>query len=243
MSLRLIRLSAELEHAMLEAQAASMRRLFDAWDKEIEASYQALLKENQKKNEQAARDGALAASIEVYLQGLLSQAQTGDDVTTSIPTGIRVASSLTSGPSSSALAALADAVSEADDLVIDPAQRSAAWAVGNGFMPHPSDLASILDRLGLDAEWSGRFAEVGDKLDRADRTFGPHPQLKAESGQQKLSALGELKGLLEGYGPDRLFRLVSDPKSLGPSGTTPSPSGPRTKTPAAAIDQATKLFS
>lgn len=243
MSLRLIRLSAELEQMLLEAQAESMRRLFDAWDKEIEASYKALLEENQKKNEQAARDAALAASVEVYLQGLLSQAQTGDDVTTSIPTGIRVASALTAGPSSAELSALADAVSEADDLVIDPAQKSAAWAVGHGFMPHASDLAAILDQLGMDPEWSERFTQVGEKLDRADRMFGPHPRLKAASGEQKLSALAELKSLLDGYGADRLLRLVADPRSLDPSRTTPSPSGPRTKTPASAIDQATKLFS
>jgi hypothetical protein len=234
--LRLIRLPVELENMILEAQSESMRRLFEAWDKEIEAHAKALIEENQRKAEQAAHEAAIASSLEVYLRGLLYQAQTGDDVSLSIPTGIRVASSIAGGPSIDSLAALAEAVSEADDT-IDPSQRSAAWALGHGYMPHPSDLSAILGRLAIDGDWADRFAELGAKIDQADQSAKGLVQLQVNAGQTKLSALDEQVRLLDAYGSNRLFRLVADPRSLQALGRTPPLGG---KTPASAIDAAMK---
>src|SRR5688500_15901051 len=112
--IRLLRLSAEIADRVYEAQSKSIATLLQGWDEEIKAHAEALKQIQRKRAEQAAYDAANAASIEVYLRGLVTQAAgTKDDISVSIP-GISFASGIVCGPSPDALHALAEAVTEAN---------------------------------------------------------------------------------------------------------------------------------
>ena len=80
-----------------EAQQASMQRMLEAWDRELEAqaeAFRAAAKKRAAQRDAAERD---AAALEIYLRGLIAQAQGGSDVSVSIPSGIRVASTMLTG--------------------------------------------------------------------------------------------------------------------------------------------------
>jgi hypothetical protein len=212
--LQLLRLSAEIADRVYEAQSKSIAALLQGWDEEIKAHAEALKQIAKKRAEQAVTDATNAASLEVYLRGLVSQALgSKDDISVSIP-GISFASDIVGGPSIDSLHSLVDAIREAND--VDPSQKGAALALANGFMPHPADVASMMDQLGVDARWSRCFHALADKMEQAQREFGPHPQQKAASASTMLGALKDQRNLLEAYGADRLFRLVADPSSLAP---------------------------
>ena len=197
-----------------EAQQKSMEALFRGWEQEIEAHQKALEEAHRKAMEQQAQDAALSASIAVYIQGLYEQAQGGRDVSGSVPTDIRVASTTIAGPSMAELNALISASGTVDDAVVDQAQRSAAWAVSHSMVPHPGDLGAILTRVGVDEAWAERFNELGAKLDQLGDAHFKNPQLQVHIGAQRLHAVGETVRLLNEYTPDRTLRLVGNPTSL-----------------------------
>jgi len=197
-----------------EAQQRSMRELFDAWDREIEAQSKALIDLQKRQAEQAAQDAALAQAVSVYINGLFSQAQGGRDVSDAVPADVRVESSSLGGTSVSELSALISAANTVDDAVVDKAQRSAAWALSHSFVPHPSDLASILNKVGVDEPWAQAFQELGTKIDQLSESHFKNPQLQIHIGAQKLHAVGETVRMLEQYTPDRTLRLVGNPQSL-----------------------------
>jgi hypothetical protein len=194
-----------------EAEAESMRRLRDSIDREIELYAQQHKKNQQRIAEELTHQAANAAALEVYLNGLVARASTGDDVVVSIPTTIQVA--VVGGPSIDALMSIVSAAGSEDDEA-----RNAAR-----YLPHPGDVASMLDGLGIDPAWSRRFHELAEQMTEADRkSSSPVTRVQAEGGLMLFGALKEERRLLDAYGADRLFRLVTDPTSIK-SSTQPPP--------------------
>src|SRR5205814_8579247 len=100
-----------------------------AWDEEIKRGFKELEEVNQKKLQEAAEEAAIAQSVAASLEGLISQARSGDDVIVeAIPVDVRVASTLVGGPSVAALNTLIAEISSSDHIS-DRSQRSAAWAL------------------------------------------------------------------------------------------------------------------
>lgn len=202
-------------HKVIEdAQRQSMERLLRAWDEEIEAAKLAHLEIVRRQAREDAEAACLAQAVAASLEGLLEQAEGGaDEAAATIPEGVRVASTVVGGPSIAALSALISEVHEADRSV-HAAQRSAAWALGHQYIPHPGDLAEILGQLGVDAPWAARFRENGNKLDALGAEAFRNPQLQAFTGAQRLDLLRDTVRLLDAYSPDRTLRLVARPGSL-----------------------------
>lgn len=226
-----------------EAEAESMKAILDGWDKEI-ARTQLALEEAAKKaavdavekaahdraelskelqarigqdrlDRSASNDQASAASIESLLRGLVANAEAGADVTISIPSGIRVASTM-GGTSASELSALATEVFHADEepTARSDGQRSALWAVTHGFMPHPVDVATVMTAVGRDPSYSGRLNELGRVLDAIPQGRVGPLKFRALAATQRLERLSELRQLLSSYGPRRLLTLLARPFDL-----------------------------
>ena len=202
--LRLLRLPVAIADMIYEAQAESVRRIQEGFDREI-AEHAELHKKNQQRiAEELVHQATNAAALEVYLRGLAGRASTGDDVVVSIPTTLQVA--VVGGPSIDALLALVSATGSADEQ---------ARSTQASYLPHPGDVAGMLDGLGLDPAWSRRFTQLADQMAEADRLSSSSlTRLQAEGGRLMLGALKEERHLLDAYGADRLFRLVTNPGSL-----------------------------
>ena len=189
-----------------EAQQKNIERMLDAWDKEIEAAIEAQIAEQKKR----AKLEAQAAAVEGQLQALIAQAQAGHIVT--IPSGIQVASSAIICSVGDELAALSDILEDLRD--VDPALRSAAWAMGNGFMPHPADLAAVMFKNEVDSAWAEAFAGLGHELKALDTQPTAIPRLAADNGAQRLDVLKRQQDLQRNYGGSRLAQVVLQPDLL-----------------------------
>jgi hypothetical protein len=196
-----------------EAQARSMELLLQGWQREIEAHEHTLVEARRRAVEQQAQDAAISSALASFLNGLVDQAKSGDDVTASIPTGFRVASESICAPSASAISALISEVAAADDPVAAEAQRSAAWAVSNGFVPHPGDLATIMRSTGIDDAWAQRFEHNGKQLEQLEPTV-KNPQLSVFIAATRLDIVKDTVRLLDAYTPERTLKLVGNPQSL-----------------------------
>lgn len=204
----------ELLRSLHDSQQASMQRMLEAWDKELDAAAEAFRQSQERHAAQQAVQALDAAALEVYLRGLIAQAQGGSDVSVTIPSGIRVASDLALGPAAAELSELVDQIDQTEANVAAQQQRSAAWALGAGLMPHPGDLSDLMRTVGVDAPFSDRLADLAKALDRPG---GGPVQLQLHAAHDRLFALKDQVQVLRAYGPDRTLNLVRNPAQL--SGT------------------------
>lgn len=229
-----------------EAENARVRMILDIWDAEIQASFERLRREADaaaiqevedrkiesaqrfaKETAQAAQTAALAAAVERYLQGLVLEASANDSSAVTVPSGLRVA-----GPSgsSAALGHINSLIAAADREVLEgradspeaASGRSAKFALQHGFLPHPLDLAILLDGHGLSSAWSDRFRALGLLMSEAEtRPQFQHPQLKVTRAATQLDHLRDHVGGLKEFQPDRLVLLISSPARLRGSQIAP----------------------
>lgn len=197
-----------------EAQQQALNRLLEAWDKELQAAAE-LFAEQKRKKQIADADQALeSAAAERHLAGLVAQAVAGADISISIPSGVRVATDLVSAAVDADLSALL--LRSLGDADLPQDQRSVAWAMGHGMIPHPGDLASIMDRRGLDGSWAAHLHELGQKLD----AMGPKPLPQVQL--VKLDALHGVVGTLKAYPADRLLGLAVMPEAISATSAKPA---------------------
>jgi hypothetical protein len=199
----------ELVH---EAQQRSMARLLDAWDAELEAQAEAHREAQRRQQAQAAFEAAEAAAFESRVRGLVAQAKGGADV--SVPAGMRAASTLAVGPCDGGLDALLATVDQAETEFAADARRAAAWALREGLMPHPSDLAAAMASRGVDAPWAEAFAALGRRLEAIDAAPRAHPRLAAHSAGERVDVLRQEVHLVRAYSPERTLALVASPRAL-----------------------------
>lgn len=220
-------ITKDLLYEIYEQQQASMRRMLEAWDQELEAQAEAFRKAEIVRAAQDAVAAQDARALEVYLAGLVAQAKAGHDVSVSIPAGIRVASDIAMAPSAAELEALLDAVDDAEAAFTLDAQRSSAWALGHGFMPHPGDLGELMRVGHVDAPWAERLHDLAAMLDRS--AARPHQplQLALHQAQDRVVALKDQVSVMKAYGADRTLALVRDPRGLGADLTRPVPAPAR----------------
>lgn len=220
----------ELLRELYQAQQASMQRMLEAWDRELDAQAEAF-REAAKK--QAAKDAIAAqnaAALEVYLEGLVAQAKAGADVSVTIPAGIRVASQIANAPSAAELEALLDEIDDSEASFAS-AQRSAAWALGHGLMPHPGDLSSLMRAGRVDAPFAERLEGLAGQLERLDATPTKHPKLAVLAAHDRLFALQDQVGVMKAYGPERTLDLVRQPGRLVGNTQSPLPNPPSQRGP------------
>lgn len=202
-------LSLELRNQIYEAQQQALNRLLDGWERELEAAALAFQEQKRKLAAQAVEQQLESAAAERYLNGLVAQAAGGADITVSVPSGIRVATDLVSAAVDADFKALLNHSLGDPDLPND--QRSVLWALGNGMMPHPGDLATMMDRRGIDQPWADHLRELAVRLDG----LGPKPLPQLQT--QKLDVLHGVVGTLRSYPADRLLGLAVAPETLGGS--------------------------
>jgi hypothetical protein len=218
--------TTQLLNEIYEQQQASMRRMLEAWDKELEAQAEAFKKAQIIRAAQDAVAAQDARALEVYLAGLVAQAKAGHDVSVSIPAGVRVASDVAVAPAAAELEALLHQIDDSE-AEYTRAQRSSAWALGHGFMPHPGDLSDLMRGGRVDAPWAQRLADLGAALDAvAPRPHQPL-QLSLHQAQDRMVALKDQVSVLRAYGPERTLNLVRDPTRLGPDLNRAVPAAPR----------------
>jgi len=213
----------ESARLLYQAQQDSMRKMLEAWDRELEAQAEAFREAAKKK---AAADNAQAldaAALEVYLEGLISQAKAGADVSVSIPAGIRVASSIATAPSVAELESLLDGIDDAEAQHALASQRSAAWALGHGFMPHPGDLSDLMRAGQVDAPFAERLTDIAGQLSKLEGPAVRHPKLELLAAHDRVFALKDQVSVMKAYGSDRTLALVKDPRALGKSLERPVP--------------------
>jgi hypothetical protein len=212
--------------ALYEAQQRSMQRLLEAWDQEIQAQAKAFEEAKKKQSAERALNALQEAAADAYLQGQIAQALAGYDVTISAPEGVRFASDLVQVATDLETQHLFDRATKIDpDLPVD--QRSVLWALGHGFVPHPEDLATLMDRQKVDGDWSKLLHGLASKLD----TIGDRGLPQLQTG--KLDVLQSVVGVLKAYPSDRLLILATEPKritsplKIAPPGNEASTSGPK----------------
>jgi hypothetical protein len=189
-----------------DAQWRNVEELNKAWAKEIARDQKILDEINKRKLREAAEQAAIAQAIE---HDLANRRAAVDALR--IPEGVRVASPLIHAPSIAALNALIGEIDTANHQA-DGAQRSAIWAIRHGALPHPGDLARILDAVGADKEWAAQLHSHAAVLE--DRTRFRTPQVALHVATTKLDACGQTVRLLDRYGADRTLRLIANPMSL-----------------------------
>lgn len=228
-----------------DVQLQAVDTLLKAWSAELAKSWQSVIEEGQRLEQESAKkaieqarqhseevmDAALDAQVEHYLQGLRALAH-DKSFHVAIPEGCRAASTTIQGPSFNIDSLIADIQFEdrdARELVDDlkSAQTSAAWAFGQGLMPHPADLSLLLQSSGADAEWSARFGEVAKELGKLDSQPTPNLQLKMIAASERIDALKEYCELLNAYSPERLVTAIANPIALPPVAGPAVPTGPR----------------
>lgn len=205
-----------------EAQQESMRKMLEAWDRELAAQAEAFREAAKKHAAQEAVQALDAAALEVYLSGLVNQAKAGADVSVSIPAGVRVASDIASAPSGAELTSLLDHI-EDSEAAHAAAQRSAAWALGHGLMPHPGDLRDLMKAGEIDAPFAARLGGLAETLSKLDERPTGHPKLGVLAAHERVSTLRDQVHVMKAYGSDRTLALVKDPTKLGSSLARPVP--------------------
>jgi len=73
-------ITKDLLYEIYEQQQASMRRMLEAWDQELEAQAEAFRKAEIVRAAQDAVAAQDARALEIYLAGLVAQAKAGHDV-------------------------------------------------------------------------------------------------------------------------------------------------------------------
>lgn len=202
---------------ILEAERRSMQALLDAWDKEIQAQAEAFRELQKKQAQQQLQELTESAALEAHLRTLVCQAKAGADITVSIPPGVRVADNLAVAASDTELQVMLSKLEQAAGDTAQAAQRSAAWALGQGFVPHPGDLATLMDQQRVDAPWSAALKGLAGQLEQLDASRSAHPQLKALHGGERLTVVQAEVKLLGAYSPERTLQLVTRPSALGGS--------------------------
>ena len=218
---------------MIEASASqTIDALVRAWDKELDAAFEAIRKRGtqleQLKHTEAAQarrtlslkaaDEVLASAVRHHLQGLAIEIEAGHIA----PMGCRAASMVLAGPPVGDLpqligAAQAEVGEEIIEHATDPAQKSIAWALGEGLPPHGGDIAALLGRADTDPTWAQHFSALARRIDvDASQTF-KNPQLQGHTAHAKMDALADHVHALSTFGTQRLLNLVVDPRRL--SGT------------------------
>ncbi len=205
----------DLTRELYEAQQRSMASLLESWDKELEAQARAFEESKKRLAVQDAEEQARSAAAESYLRGQVAQAMAGYDVSISVPSGVQVASDLIQAPSEVETQVLATKLLDHQES-LEPLQRSLACALGNGFLPHPGQVAERLDQVGLDRPWAIAFQTLAQGLNALDAKATPHPQLRAFAGAERLNLLHQEVGLIRAYGGGRLAAAVLRPEGLAP---------------------------
>lgn len=222
--------TSNLLHELHEQQQASMQRMLEAWDKELDAQAEAFREAAKKQAAQEAVQGQNAAALGVYLEGLIAQAKGGSDISVSIPSGMRIASHLAFAPAAAELESLADAANDSE-AEFAHAQASAAFALSHALMPHPGDLEALMRGAKVDAPFADRLNAIATQLDRLDRAPTQHPQMAAMAAQDRLLSLKDQVGVMKAYGAQRTIELVKNPLKLGASLNRAVPGPPQSRGP------------
>lgn len=210
-------LEGDARRALEEAQSQSFNALIKAWDAENDRALKALAQINKREAKEASEMAAIAASVELSLRGILLQAEGDPDgVSISIPTGVRIASPL-GGTSNGEIAALISQIKLEDSDDMPGEQKSALWAVQNGFLPHPLDLSQLLQKQGVDLDWAKGLSDLGIRMDIADQNRAAHAGVQFHASHQKANALQMEVALLGALG-DRALLLLNNPSALKKSG-------------------------
>lgn len=199
---------------MLEkAQNKGVKRLLKAWTKQIEEDAKLLEQQEKREAQRHAQEAALAASVRRTILGLRRMAHSDR-----LPTGVRVASLppsvLVNDNLTDALAGLSEDLADLHDPGSEAreAQANAAWALKNGAVPHPGDIARLLEVNG-DHQAARQFQALGDELEAHDQNRFKHPQLQALRALKRLKLVGATVRELEAYGADRTARLITNPRT------------------------------
>jgi hypothetical protein len=206
-------ISNNLVNMIYEQQQASMQRMLEAWDNEIEAQAAAFKEIASKQADAQALQDQLTSGLEVYLAGQVAQAQGGSDVSISIPSGVQIAGALASAPSGAEIESLADHV-EGVEADVAKAQNSAAWALQHAFMPHPEDLSKLMKAGGVDAPFAERLSAMSNLLKALDGAATKHPQMAMAVAQERVHTLKDQVGVMKAYGPKRTLDLIKNPMTL-----------------------------
>lgn len=225
--------AAHARAAQTELSIESLHTHFDTEGSEIDsvhatfaaAKHFANVKQNAvqeralRERAQIAADEAFAQSLAGMIRSLVAQAGDADVSTITIPTCARVASSVIQGPPlAAALELLAGAIAEstASTEAELPAQsrRSAIWALGKGLMPHPGDLATLLNKAGTHSATAREFEAVAKDLDALDGKRSSIPRLQGFVAKDRLQVLDRYREQLGAFGPASLIDLLCRPEAL-----------------------------
>ena len=214
----------------------NMESLLSAWDREIEAAEKALRERTKTLNElrgqeaQEAREKAYAQATAAadagrllhFVTGALNSAESNDQVSLSIPSGVQVASVHLGGPSIANLMDMIGDLSEELAVVgedqVSQSQQSALWALAHGYVPHASDLAQIIHAEEKGHPWAQRFADISKDLGALNHEATAPAQLKAHHAHQEIAVLREYVSNLQAFGAKNLAGLVA--KSQHPATET-----------------------
>lgn len=226
----------------------NMETLLAAWHREIQDAAEALRERTKEINEvrgheaQEAREKAYeqatanadAGRLLHFVTGALNLAESNDQASISIPSGVQVASVHLSGPS---IANLMDMIGDlSEELAVagedqsSQSQQSALWALAHGYVPHASDLAQILKAEDKDPAWANRFTEFSQELKDLPREQTAPPQLKARQAHREVAVLKEYVANLQAFGGKNLATLVGKPQALSAEATLSSKIPPRSQT-------------
>ncbi len=219
-------ISNNLINMLYEQQQASMQRMLEAWDKELDAQAAAFREVASKQVDAQALQDQLTSGLEVYLAGQVAQAQGGSDVSISIPSGVQIAGALASAPAVAELESLADHIEGAEASVAQ-SQQSAAWALQHAFMPHPEDLSKLMKAGGVDAPFAERLSAMSSLLKALDGAATKHPQMAMDVAQQRVHTLKDQVGVMKAYGAERTLALIKNPTSLKTSLQSKVPAVPK----------------
>lgn len=206
------------------ASAAEAKRVSDAAartqaDRQYWAVERQKTKYSKKKHrteKQKTRDVKRGATAAHHLEGVVAEAMASRTSGVTIPTGVRAASGSVPGLALVNVQALQEAsaqvvAEEREDDPAEKAKRSAEWAVRQGLLPHPDDLAVLLDVTDTDASWASRFRGLAAELERIDQSPQRHPAVAAKSAAKRIGVLSRYRQVLDEYGPERLVQRIAQP--------------------------------
>ncbi len=233
--------NVELIRMLQKAEAERMAALLAAWNQQIEAAAEAAaerkhavaLADATRREEVAAEDRRrLAAQMAAdaieaghanqRLYNQMQQALAGYDVSVSIPNGVAVASAAIHAVNDAELMTMFETLHDADNQHVRDAQHSAAWAMKHGFIPHPSDLATIARPFEADGAWADKFSTLGKQLDGLVAPPQAHARIKADIGGARLDVVKSTVDALAQYSPGRAITLVRAPQDLAKLGPAPT---------------------
>lgn len=237
--------SAELIRMLQQAEAERMANLLAAWQAELDAAAEAAeqrkltaaLQDAERANEAAAElrrrmaaqinsDLLEASAAEQRLYGILQQAIAGYDVSVSVPGDVNVASGLIVATADAELSSLFGEIDQAEDDHARAAQKSVAWAMQHGFIPHPSDLGTLASQFEANPTWGAHFESLAGKLDDLVAPSKAPALLQARVGSDRIDVIKQTVAAMDSYSPGRLFLLVGRPQSLAGTSAKNAPTSP-----------------